>query len=86
MGNVLHRVRTLFLAGRLEVEWAKIHGVVSGGIDPVEGDTDEALLRDVLAAQVEFDDAVAEVHALDERRPVSLTRIEAGDRPVTLLC
>src|SRR5580765_6601901 len=59
--DVLDRMRVARGVRRPEVERPQVHGV-EGGVGPdVEGDTEEALLKDVPTADVELDLAVGEI-------------------------
>src|SRR2546426_4670052 len=69
----------------LEVERAEVDGVVSRPVRSTKGNTDEALLLNILASDIEFDRAVAELDSLQVRYAVAraFAQTKTRSRPVT---
>ena len=83
--HVLDRVGAPLAFGGAEVERPEVHRVQRCPVDDVEGDAEEALLGDVLALQIDFDDALTELDPVEQGAAVARARVEAGDRPAVLL-
>src|SRR5260370_42360144 len=84
MGDVLHAVAAPCRIVRFEVERTEVDGVVRRAVDAVKRHADEALLRNVLAFDIELDGAVGELNARQERDAVAtaLTQTRAFLRSV----
>ena len=79
MRDVLDRVCPLLRGAGAEVERPEVHRVERRPVDDVEGDAEEALLGDVLALQVDLDDALAELDPVQDDPPIARPRVEASD-------
>src|SRR3977135_1995360 len=82
--NILHGMTMPHRVIAPEVEWSKIDRIIGLLIDPMTSDSDETLLQNILASDIEFDHAVRELKSSKPYQSHITPFIKANSLPRTI--